>query len=251
MWLPPGNWVDMTTGAVESGNRILNRSYTLWETPSFARAGFMQPLTVPVSQGMWPCECVCLWHLQCGSRSLSLSLYPSLYLSLCLSLFLSLCVYLCRCGSILPVSFVVSLPLLLTFQRRWEYKAWTWGISLLTYFLRTFPDDAWGHAALVQPVLTWRIWHGGVGSGSGFVVEENRTTTASFTLADTQLAVRRRTMKKQKEWNAFLASTWTLLSGIIFRLRQPCTCYCSLSLRTLVVAIAVLLSNALLFVLQV
>lgn len=50
MWLPPGVWVNTATGAVESGNKTITRSYTMWEVPSFARAGFMQPLTPPVTQ---------------------------------------------------------------------------------------------------------------------------------------------------------------------------------------------------------
>lgn len=51
MWLPPGPWVNTATGTIEEGNATIIRSYTMWEVPLFVRAGFVQPLTPPVTQG--------------------------------------------------------------------------------------------------------------------------------------------------------------------------------------------------------
>jgi len=43
IWLPPGDWFDLATGALETGGRILKRRYVLEETPVFARAGAVIP----------------------------------------------------------------------------------------------------------------------------------------------------------------------------------------------------------------
>lgn len=49
-WLPPGIWVDALTGTRVVGNVVIRRNYTMFETPYYARAGFMQPLNPPITQ---------------------------------------------------------------------------------------------------------------------------------------------------------------------------------------------------------
>lgn len=74
LWIPPGTWIDVLSGAVVQGPTTRNSSYTLAQTPVYARGGALVPMRPLAAQHETFLSCV-QWRLFVGAANGAGELY--------------------------------------------------------------------------------------------------------------------------------------------------------------------------------